>query len=66
MNTSVYSYMDNKFKVELTRPSGPKFYMGDFYSQGTAQAEYKVRHFQNIAREVGTDYPGHTAKVVPA
>jgi len=148
VKTSVYGYMDNKFKVELTPPSGPKFYvtidfllrdddagyqiqcwgnthgrgamssgggnlyelgqagetampavyaahefghallgvsdeyvnpavpgraisndhsiMGDFYSQGTAKAEYKVRHFQNIAREVGTDYPGHTAKLVPA
>jgi hypothetical protein len=148
VKTSVYGYMDNKFKVELTPASGPKFYvtidfllwdddagyeiqcwgnthgrgamstaggnlyelgqasetampavyaahefghallgvsdeyansavparpisndhsiMGDFYSQGTAQAEYKVRHFQNIGREVVKDYPGHTARVVPA
>jgi hypothetical protein len=40
--------------------------MGDFYSQGEAQAEYKVRHFQNIAREVAKDYPGHSARIVPA
>ena len=40
--------------------------MGDFYSQGVGQAEYKVRHFANIGREVVKDYPGHTARVVPA
>lgn len=39
--------------------------MGDFYSQGTGQAEYKVRHFQNIGAEVVKDYPGYTARVVP-
>ncbi len=40
--------------------------MGDFYSQGVAKAEYKVRHFQNIGREVGKEYPGSKVKVVPA
>jgi len=148
VKTSVYGYMDNKFKIELTPTSGPKFFvsidfllwddasgyeincwgnthgrgamatgggnlyelgqanetkmpavyaahefghallgvsdeyanaavkdrkisndnsiMGDFYAQGVDKAEYKVRHFQNIAKEVVKDYPGHTARVVPA
>lgn len=40
--------------------------MGDFYAQGTAAAEYKVRHFQNIGKEVLKEYPGPSVKVVPA
>lgn len=39
--------------------------MGDFYSQGTAAAEFKVRHFQNILTTVAAQYPGYACKLAP-
>jgi len=37
--------------------------MANYYSQGKAQATFKVRHFQHLTAEVGKQYPGYTLKV---
>ena len=38
--------------------------MANYYTQGKAQAEFKVRHFAHLGPEVGKQYPGYTVKVV--
>jgi len=37
--------------------------MANYYTQGKAQATFKVRHFQHLTAEVGKQYPGYTLKV---
>ena len=37
--------------------------MGNFYTQGIDKAEYKVRHFAHILKEVAAQYPGYTCKL---
>lgn len=39
--------------------------MGDYYAQGAAAAEFKVRHFHNILTTVAAQYPGYTCKLAP-
>ena len=40
--------------------------MANYYKQGVAAAEFKVRHFKHIAETVGKQYPGYTCKIVKA
>ncbi len=38
--------------------------MGDYYSEGLAQAELKPRHFGALVRLVGKWFPGRTVSIV--
>ncbi len=38
--------------------------MANFYQQGIARAEFKVRHFQHILAEVAKQFPNHTCTLV--
>ena len=37
--------------------------MGNYKTQGRAQAEFKVRHFQHILRAVAPQFPNHTCQL---
>lgn len=37
--------------------------MANYYAQGVAQAEFKVRHFDHILKTVGAQYPGYTCSL---
>lgn len=37
--------------------------MANYYTQGVAQAEFKVRHFDHILKTVAAQYPGYTCSL---
>jgi hypothetical protein len=37
--------------------------MANYYAQGVAQAEFKVRHFEHICKAVAAQYPGYTCSL---
>jgi hypothetical protein len=37
--------------------------MANYYAQGVAQAEFKVRHFDHILKTVAAQYPGYTCSL---
>jgi hypothetical protein len=40
--------------------------MGNYKTQGAAQAEFKVRHFDTILKNVAAQYPDHTCRLAQA
>jgi len=40
--------------------------MGDYYTQGIAQAEFKVRHFRHILAPIAAQLPDYKCTLVPA